>query len=103
MTTSDGKIFHSEEEMRESDKTATLEVARQNGFDVVVAEPDGTVCGKPGESELIVVKDDGSWTYMDTTAENKAAHVTATGTRAQFLRMYFFNPAQYMEETNGDN
>lgn len=100
---SEGKLFLNVEDMRLSNMRDTLEVARKNGYDVWEDEDDGKVlCGKHSTSCVVRVFPDGSWEYEDTTPENPAAHDMTSGINAAFLRLFFFNPEEYLAADRED-
>lgn len=93
----DGRIFHSVEDMRLHNKRDTLEVCRQNGFDVFQEEDAGhTWAGKHSTAEVIDVFPDGSWSYRDSTPENPAAHTIAVGIGAIWLKYFFSDTERYI-------
>lgn len=92
-----GRLFLNEEDMRLHNMRDTLEVARKNGYDVWEDDGDGKMlCGKHSTSCIVRVFPDGSWEYEDTTPENPAAHDKTSGINASFLRLFFFNPVEYL-------
>ena len=99
----DGQFFHSVEDMHLHNKRDTLEACRQNGFDVFQEEDAGhTLAGKHGTAEVVDVFPDGSWSYRDSTPENKAAHTIALGMSGIMLKYFFVNPKMYLEVQRGD-
>lgn len=67
------KLYHSEQEMYGDLKRKTIEICRQNDFDINQEHGEIMLCGKHGTDELIKVYPDGSWEVYNQRVSGPSA------------------------------